>query len=457
MAKKKKPSKGELQQNIANIIDNPHLGAFKELFPHEFKMAMLDKGRVCVRVKEGRVVDHVSLKGDVVPAVTEYLRSVTLGGPLDTMCIDGITSAVKYWAASTKPIEGVESFLWANERPEAYAWHRLPFDRTERVDDEAFPLWKEIFDRIEEEGNRAAALLWIGSLFSRDSYRQQYLWLYGQGGDSKGAITRVLKRILGGSCKATLTPPSQGQDPDRWCSKLIGSRLAIFPDCNAASWPGSGLFKQITGGDYLGARMLYQEPIEFMPDCKVLFVSNKPPAIDDGAANARRAIICTLKSFTSQWDEGDYEEELFRQSAAFCNYALTAYEATCLGQAIPCDTTNLSNFASEEFESYEVIAEKIIIRDENWYILPKNLLDAILLHRVYLSDIKGFRRYLGTTKGMRKRAVTAEETSRFGLKRGTRIYPGFRLVGDIEQSLTAVINIDEKNLCLLKPRVDIDG
>jgi hypothetical protein len=452
--KKKQPSKGELQQNIANMIDHPELGALNDPFPHEFRMVEMDKGRVCVRVGDNRVVEPISVKTAVIPAVAHYLRRSSIEGPLATMDIDAISGAVKYWAASTDAIPSVQAFLWENEEPESYTWHRLPFSRTESIDDDAFPLWMEILQRIEEEGNRAAALRWIGSLFSRDPYRQQYLWLYGQGGDSKGAITRVLKRILGGSCKANLSPPPANADPERWCSKLIGVRLATFPDCNAAKFPGSGLFKQITGGDYLSGRMLFQEPVEFMPDCKVMFVSNTPPKIDDGAANARRAIICSLESFKSQWEEGDYEEELFRQAAAFCNYALTAYEESCPGGVIPCDTTNLSNFASAAFEGFEVIADRILVEDADWYILPQEFTDKVHEYRSQLGDIAGFREWLLTTKSFKKRSVRADEIDRFKLKRGTKIYPGFRLIGDISQSLTAVINIGSRHE---KTRVDIDG
>lgn len=451
--KKKAPTKGELQQNIANIIDNPELGALKEPFPHQFKMVKMDQGRVCAKVTEGRVLKHVSLRGDIQPAVANYLRRAPVGGPLAQMDRDGILGGVKYWADSADPITEVEPFLWANESPEKYTWHRLPFDREPHASEEAFPLWLEILNRIEEEGNRRAALLWIGSLFAKDSYRQQYLWLYGDGGDSKGAISRVLKRIFGGACKANLTPPGRGEDQERWCTKLVGIRLATFPDCNAAKFPGSGLFKQITGGDYLGGRLLFQEPIEFMPDCKVLFVTNKPPAIDDGAANARRAIICTLAPFVGE-QRPDYEEELYRQAGAFCNYALTAYEAVCPNGVIPCDTATLSNFASVTFEEWEVLAEELIVEDAEWCIMPKDFLEKVQLKGLQRRDITAFREYLVHTKGFKKRSVRADEMVRFNLPRGAKIYPGFRLKTDKRQSLTMVVDFSSEDA---KTRVDIDG
>jgi hypothetical protein len=457
VGKKKKPSKGELQQNIANMIDHPELGALGTPFPREFRMVEVGTGRVCVEVTENRVIRTVSIKSVVIPAMSRYLREADVGGPLATLDIDAISAAVRYWASSTRALsaDGIPPFLWANERPDAYTWHRLPFDRTEDIDDEAFPLWEEILNRIEEEGNRTAALLWIGSLFARDSYRQQYLWLYGQGGDSKGAVSRVLKRVLGGACKANLTPPSPGGDVERWCSNLIGVRLATFPDCNSGKFPGSGIFKQITGGDYLSGRKLYEEPVEFMPDAKVLFISNTPPKINDGAANARRAIICTLQPFRSmQWEEGDYEEELFRQAAAFCNYALTAYEATCPNGVIPCDTSNLSSFASSAFEDFEVLFDNLMVGDSNSCVIPSKLQNALSLTSLQRSVIIEFREWMQTNKGFVKRKVTAEESDRFDLPRGTYIYPGFRLVGDEPKGLTAVIDIGRGRQ---GTRVDIDG
>jgi hypothetical protein len=450
VAKKKGPSKGELQQNVAAIIDNPELGVVGKPFPRRFRMLAMNGGRVCVEVGKANVVRRVGLKTEVVPAVVRYLNRSGIGGPLGAMDIDAVGAAVRYWAADTDAVAGekVPSFLWRNEGEDLLTWHRLPFDRRTDVGPEDFPLWTEIMNRIEEEGNRSAAIMWFGSLFARESYRQQYLWLYGSGGDSKGAMIRVFKRIFGEACKASLTPPAQHGEPERWCSNLMGARLAVFPDCNSGKFPGSGLFKQVTGGDYLGSRRLYEESVEFMPECKVLFTSNTPPKISDGSANARRAIICTMEPFTGVRRQ-DYEEDLYREAEAFCNYGLSLYEAVCGADEIPADTSNLSTYASNFYEDLEIYSEKLIERDANWFISPAKFQEKLGSLGISASVIKELREWLLVHKGFKKRCVTTEEMERFGLKRGAKIYPGFRLVGDKDQSLTMGIRIN--------PRKDVDG
>jgi len=139
--------------------------------------------------------------------------------------------------------------------------------------------------------NEEAIRLWIGSLCFEDSDRSQYLWLYGEGGNGKSLIGKILFKVFGDSnAKYTVVP----DDRDKFFTySLVGKRLVILDDTNKYAWVKSGLFKGITGNDWVGVERKFQEPMNAKLKCKFLFTSNEKPMISNDRSDLRRVIFST--------------------------------------------------------------------------------------------------------------------------------------------------------------------
>lgn len=76
-------------------------------------------------------------------------------------------------------------------------------------------------------------------------------------------------------------------------ARLVGARLVTGVEVDRGKALAEGLVKQVTGGDRISARMLYQNPIEFTPTFKIWLAANHRPRVDahDGAMWRRIHLI----------------------------------------------------------------------------------------------------------------------------------------------------------------------
>ncbi len=221
---------------------------------------------------------------------------------LGSLSADNCDKTRKLWyalaPAITKPFPLV---TWASDpRP---SHHKVPFDPLPIAEITGrAPLFFELLGRMT---NAHAFMAFIGSLFDEHSQRQQYVWIYGDGMNGKGALIRAIQSVLGDVISSE-QPPSR--DSKHWTVGLMGKRLVVFPDCEDPSFARSGLFKSLTGEDRIrveikGGAILFMD----MPT-KFLFTSNKKPDISPIKADLRRIIFCPIKPVVHEID--NYEATL---------------------------------------------------------------------------------------------------------------------------------------------------
>lgn len=420
--------KGDIQLWIAKILCHENVPGPK--FPRTFRVVRMSTGVVLAEELEDKVVKRLDGRDVIEESLTKYLAARDDRNQITRVDIDGIQKAVRYWISYAEPIEDVTNFRWANEPSDRYTWHKLPIRRLpEQVFPlEAYPTWSEIFSRIQPEDNADAAMQWIGSLFSECQDRQQYLWLYGKGTNSKSRMIAVLSRILGPTCDDTLEPPEKGQrKQEDWASRLLGVNLGIFPDCNNSRWPESGLFKRLTGGDQISGRFLYSKPFKFRPNLRILFSTNNPPQVGNTEANRRRAIICEIAKISGeQISEAVYEKKLMDEAEMFINAALQSYEK-CGSGHIRTDQDVLEEYASTMNSEVEHLFDKYFEEDPEGHVVPHKMEEILQKERSQGVDIIRFREWLIKEKDVKKRKVRRNEMDEFGYKLGCRLYRGIRL------------------------------
>lgn len=252
--------------------------------------------------------------------------------------------AVRRWADITPSFSlPIFPVLPANGR--GHCWHKLPFEFAPGELDS----WNDVLSRMT---NAKAFCAYIGSLFDPLADRQQYLWMYGSGENSKGSILRFLSRCLGVSASSEFVP---AKDDKFWTAGLLGKRLIVFPDCNNFGFVTTGLFKSLTGGDAIRIERKFKAPFSTQLGCKFIFASNKTPMISSKKADMRRIIFCALDPIRCAPDSS-FEQRLWNEAPAFLSHCWQLYNDLCPDhQIVPTDAREAEDIASRTDGDYEDI------------------------------------------------------------------------------------------------------
>jgi hypothetical protein len=379
-------------------------------FPCKLHLIEPDRGtKIPLMELADQVVVQVSPK-HVINLIMQYTQRELMDNDAYRFTVQQAKFAYDYWEASTKAIPPPAMVLWADEPGLTY--RRLPW--TQGLGET--PLWDELVGRMGAQGD--AFIAWVGSLFFKDSDRQQYLWLYGQGQNGKGAITRFLGEVLGAAFRSEL-PPGPG---DRfWTRNLLGARLVSFPDCNSIGFPASGLFKSMTGGD--GVRMEIKNGAVFHAElgCKFMFSSNEKPTLSSEAADMRRPIFINLDAISCAPDPG-YERKLWAEGGRFLSGCIAIYESSYPGHGrLAVDNEDLvGHVVTTEERFADILNTEFVIHPFNKNAMLRDYPYAIgaQLQRMYRTmgmneaEQRKFIKYLEVNHGIKNRLVRLETDER---------------------------------------------
>lgn len=110
---------------------------------------------------------------------------------------------------------------------------------------------------------------------------QGFYILYGKGRNGKSTLTSILQKIAG-DCATTLNPEAllkNNKQALNDIAELEGKRLVLAQEINAGRALNEGLIKQMTGGEEVVGRLLYQNNAKFTPQCKIWLSVNDRPEI----------------------------------------------------------------------------------------------------------------------------------------------------------------------------------
>ena len=337
---------------------------------------------------------------EVIPSTKEAVESMVSGfvykdrGATEVfaLTISQITSAVAFWFSATDPIETPKLYRWMGE--DGLCMRRLPFEL--RLG--PTPVFDEMMSRIS---NVEALQCYIGSLLVDESFRQQYVWLHGQGGEGKGALARFLAMSLAHTYSSQQTPTPN----DRfWTLGLLDKRLVMFPDCNNTTFVTSGLFKSLSGDDEIrievkGGKILHQQIC-----AKFIFFSNEKPSLSSEVADKRRVIYCETKSFKGKVDP-TYQDKLWAEGGHFLSKCLTMYMASYPNHhPIECDTSEIIDVISTNEERYEVFLGQNFRFNPTYECSPAALQEKINGEFKTNKERQDFRSFL-ERRGVKKKGI----------------------------------------------------
>lgn len=170
--------------------------------------------------------------------------------------------------------------------PDDYISFSVGYDyRTFDKSDPAVKAVKTYFKQVQPKKEiREYVLYLISSYLDGNTKQQKFIFWTGTGSNGKSATVELCQLLMGEYCcviPSTLLTRKRGSSsaasPEVAC--LYAIRLGILQEPEEGDQIQVGFMKEMTGGDVLTARRLYEAPISFKPQFKLLMTCNKLPTI----------------------------------------------------------------------------------------------------------------------------------------------------------------------------------
>lgn len=291
-----KLTRAELFRAIIKKMNRESDGPDWPEFPERFHVVRDDLGRTAVleELRDG----IVALRSEEVvgSAIINYCWHRIPFVPEAKIDADVVGKCLRTWLSMTPRLPAPPApFLEKSQT--GLTFNRLNFDLPPGWPGVEPPLFEEILSRCSQP---MALCGFIGSLFFPESDRQQYLYIFGNGADSKGALMRVLHDVFGNAAVA-LDPPAK-DNARFWNSRVYGKRLGLFFDCSDWKWFGSPQFKSMTGSDPVYFEFKGEGGFSDYPTTKFIAASNSKPRISSQKADLRRLIFVKMRPAPGEQD-----------------------------------------------------------------------------------------------------------------------------------------------------------
>lgn len=408
-----------IYQQISAAMNHDSVSALPE-FLDRFYVIQRGSTRHCLVLTDpvGKIVRETSLD-DIAGAILRYIEAKVSCKKPYRLDFRQAKDCARYWL-STAPVIKQPSFV-AELSEDVFCFQRLPFDAV--VDPDRAPIFSEFLNRCS---NAPSLVLWIGSLFFEWSYSQQYVYMHGAGQDGKGSLVRLLSRFFGSSFASE---DATKADSRFWTSGLIGKRLVVFPDCNNPTFPTSGLFKSLTGGDSIRIEPKGLPPYTMVLPVKFMLISNEKIQISSETADQRRVIYVSVEPIT----EGlmaNYEENLWQEAKYILGNCKDAFEKHTNingNKSIDADMEESITGAEDNEQNYQYFFDKYFMFEP--HIIGKGMCAYHLQDAFFKEKIVGSRNQSKYKKFLQKRYDVAAKRSKTGI-----FYCGVRPKTNFEQN-----------------------
>ncbi|MDW4254659.1 phage/plasmid primase, P4 family [Staphylococcus saprophyticus] len=171
----------------------------------------------------------------------------------------------------------------------------------------------------------------VGYSLSGHTSEQVLFVLYGNGRNGKSVFLDILNEVFGNYStniqpQAIMASKNQS-DASPEIAKLDGARLVTTTEPNEGERFDEGLLKQLTGGDRVSARKLYENEFEFTPQFKLWMATNHKPYVrgrDEGIW--RRFIIIPFdKQIPLHEIDRDLTKKLKRELPAIMRWCVDGF------------------------------------------------------------------------------------------------------------------------------------
>lgn len=211
--------------------------------------------------------------------------------------------------------------------------HFTKISNVEFTDKADCPLWDDFLNQIFDGDKELIDYLQraVGYSLSGSTEEQMMFILYGNGRNGKSVFLDIINELFG-SYATNIQPQSimvkqQSNNANPDIAKLNGARFVTTTEPSDGMRFDEGLIKQITGGDRVTARFLYEDEFEFTPQFKLWMATNHKPIIrgtDDGIWRRMAVVPFTVQIPLDKVDK-QLTNKLKREITAIMNWAVEGY------------------------------------------------------------------------------------------------------------------------------------
>ena len=281
-----------LQENYVNTL----IGALRHLFYIEGVAEKFDENLSLLGVDNG-VIDlkeWVFREGRPEDYVTK-----TTGFEIPLLPIDGqkVELPIKLSDINTHLSSQIENYDIYREHLNDFIQQIIPIDAV-----------------------RGYALRFLSKCLSGENRDEGfYIWT-GSGGNGKSKMIELMQLVLGdyaGGLPVSLITKSRASSNSATpeMERTKGLRLVVMQEPEANESINIGLMKELTGNDKIYARGLFKEPIEFIPQFKLLLMCNDLPNIptnDDGTWR-RLEVVDFISRFLDDKSKLDDSKHVYKR------------------------------------------------------------------------------------------------------------------------------------------------
>lgn len=196
------------------------------------------------------------------------------------------------------------------------------------------PLFEAFLEAtFPEEDVRTYVIGILGGSLSGRTDRREFYILHGSGRNGKSTLIGVIADILGSYARAimpdTLFEGRSANHAMGDLASLEGVRLAYVSEPESKTKLHASLLKQLTGGDTIKVKRLYQEPIELKPKAKLFLLCNDLPRFNhlDGALKRRIKCISFENVVPEDKADRDLGRKLMSEKAGILNLLIKGARA----------------------------------------------------------------------------------------------------------------------------------
>jgi putative DNA primase/helicase len=170
------------------------------------------------------------------------------------------------------------------------------------------PRWRQFLEEIFPDGDvRRFVHKACGYSLTGLTTEHVFFFLHGTGANGKSSFAETMQAVFGEYARRVgdglIRYSPHGNSPETELAELFGVRMAIGSEVEEGSRLNEKIIKDISGGDTLRGRRLYEGAFEFRPQVTLWIYGNHSPAIrgtDDGIWRRVRKI-----PFEARFAEGD--------------------------------------------------------------------------------------------------------------------------------------------------------
>lgn len=150
--------------------------------------------------------------------------------------------------------------------------------------DATAPLWERFLGEIFDGNDEIIAFLKraLGYSMTGDTREHCLFFCYGQGRNGKSTLLEVFRDLMGEyAAQSTFTSfqVQRNDGPRSDIARMRGARFVSAVEANAEKEFDAATIKQMTGGDTVVARKLYEDFAEYKPEFKLWLAANHKPVV----------------------------------------------------------------------------------------------------------------------------------------------------------------------------------